>query len=88
MYKPGLFDEYMMGLMNQVAQAVDDSITQEVSATETTDVGYKTNICLRMSREVIFSINFRTNILDTSERCFIGDPFMKKYNNFYTWYVR
>lgn len=26
-----MFDEYLMGLMNQVAQAMDDSITQEVT---------------------------------------------------------
>lgn len=30
MYRAGVFDEYLMGLMNQVAQAMDDSITQEV----------------------------------------------------------
>lgn len=31
LYRAGLLDEYFMGLMNQVAQAMDDSITQEVS---------------------------------------------------------
>ncbi|XP_044758013.1 peroxidase [Coccinella septempunctata] len=31
LYRPGIFDEYIMGLMNQVAQAMDDSITQEVT---------------------------------------------------------
>lgn len=31
MYRAGVFDEYFMGLMNQVAQAMDDSITQEVT---------------------------------------------------------
>lgn len=31
LYRPGIFDEYLMGLMNQVAQAMDDSITQEVT---------------------------------------------------------
>lgn len=30
-YRAGVMDEYLMGLMNQVAQAVDDSITQEVT---------------------------------------------------------
>ena len=30
LYRAGVFDEYIMGLMNQVAQAMDDSITQEV----------------------------------------------------------
>ena len=30
LYRAGVFDEYLMGLMNQVAQAMDDSITQEV----------------------------------------------------------
>lgn len=30
LYRAGVFDEYFMGLMNQVAQAMDDSITQEV----------------------------------------------------------
>lgn len=30
-YRAGVLDEYLMGLMNQVAQAVDDSITQEVT---------------------------------------------------------
>ena len=31
MYKPGVCDEYMLGMMNQVAQAMDESMTQEVS---------------------------------------------------------
>ncbi|XP_011701791.1 PREDICTED: peroxidase isoform X2 [Wasmannia auropunctata] len=31
LYRAGVFDEYFMGLMNQVAQAMDDSITQEVT---------------------------------------------------------
>lgn len=30
-YRAGVIDEYFMGLMNQVAQAMDDSITQEVT---------------------------------------------------------
>ncbi|XP_039276862.1 chorion peroxidase [Nilaparvata lugens] len=31
LYRAGVMDEYFMGLMNQVAQAMDDSITQEVT---------------------------------------------------------
>lgn len=31
LYRAGVMDEYVMGLMNQVAQAMDDSITQEVT---------------------------------------------------------
>ncbi|XP_015365016.1 PREDICTED: uncharacterized protein LOC107162575 [Diuraphis noxia] len=31
LYRAGAIDEYLMGLMNQVAQAMDDSITQEVT---------------------------------------------------------
>ncbi|XP_025192930.1 peroxidasin homolog [Melanaphis sacchari] len=31
LYRAGALDEYLMGLMNQVAQAMDDSITQEVT---------------------------------------------------------
>ncbi|XP_073972965.1 salivary peroxidase/catechol oxidase-like isoform X2 [Rhodnius prolixus] len=31
LYRAGVMDEYLMGLMNQVAQAMDDSITQEVT---------------------------------------------------------
>lgn len=31
LYRAGVIDEYFMGLMNQVAQAMDDSITSEVS---------------------------------------------------------
>ncbi|XP_056644513.1 peroxidase [Diorhabda sublineata] len=31
LFRAGIFDEYVMGLMNQVAQAMDDSITQEVT---------------------------------------------------------
>ncbi|XP_028153011.1 peroxidase [Diabrotica virgifera virgifera] len=31
LFRAGVFDEYFMGLMNQVAQAMDDSITQEVT---------------------------------------------------------
>ncbi|VEN38202.1 unnamed protein product [Callosobruchus maculatus] len=31
LYRAGILDEYVMGLMNQVAQAMDDSITQEVT---------------------------------------------------------
>ncbi|KAI5748595.1 hypothetical protein M8J76_000496 [Diaphorina citri] len=31
LYRPGLFDEYLMGLANQVSQAMDDSITKEVT---------------------------------------------------------
>ncbi|XP_073952495.1 peroxidase homolog [Choristoneura fumiferana] len=31
LYRAGVLDEYVMGLMNQVAQAMDDSITQEVT---------------------------------------------------------
>lgn len=30
LYRAGLIDEYFSGLVNQVAQAMDDSITQEV----------------------------------------------------------
>lgn len=30
MYGPGRCDEYLSGFMNQVSQAVDDSISQEV----------------------------------------------------------
>lgn len=30
LYRAGVFDEYFMGLINQVAQAMDDSVTQEV----------------------------------------------------------
>ncbi|KAJ8894606.1 hypothetical protein PR048_007270 [Dryococelus australis] len=32
LYRAGVLDEYFMGLMNQVAQAMDDSITQEVTS--------------------------------------------------------
>lgn len=31
LYRPGAIDEYFMGLMNQVAQAMDDSVTKEVT---------------------------------------------------------
>ncbi|XP_065349910.1 peroxidase [Cloeon dipterum] len=31
LYRAGVLDEYFMGLMNQVAQAMDDSVTQEVT---------------------------------------------------------
>lgn len=31
LYRAGVIDEYFMGLLNQVAQAMDDSVTQEVS---------------------------------------------------------
>lgn len=31
LYRAGVFDEYLMGLMNQVAQAMDDAITSEVT---------------------------------------------------------
>jgi len=31
LYKPGWADAYLMGLVNQVAQALDDSVTQEVT---------------------------------------------------------
>ncbi|KAF4516770.1 hypothetical protein B566_EDAN004609 [Ephemera danica] len=31
LYRAGVLDEYFMGLMNQVAQAMDDSVTQEYS---------------------------------------------------------
>jgi len=31
LYKPGWSDAYLMGLINQVAQALDDSVTQEVT---------------------------------------------------------
>ena len=31
LYKAGWADAYMMGLINQVAQALDDSVTQEVT---------------------------------------------------------
>lgn len=31
LYRAGVFDEYVMGLLNQVAQAMDDSVTQEVT---------------------------------------------------------
>lgn len=30
LYKPGRYDEYIVGLANQVAQAMDDAVTQEV----------------------------------------------------------
>lgn len=30
LYRAGVIDEYFMGLLNQVAQAMDDSVTQEV----------------------------------------------------------
>ncbi|XKL68847.1 hypothetical protein PGB90_006616 [Kerria lacca] len=31
LYRAGVLDEYIMGLLNQVAQAMDDSVTQEVT---------------------------------------------------------
>jgi len=31
LYRAGVLDEYIMGLTNQVAQAMDDSVTQEVT---------------------------------------------------------
>jgi hypothetical protein len=31
LYKPGWLDQYVIGLANQVAQAMDDGVTQEVS---------------------------------------------------------
>ncbi|XP_046396972.1 peroxidase-like [Ischnura elegans] len=31
LYKPGRYDEYIVGLANQVAQAMDDAVTQEVT---------------------------------------------------------
>lgn len=30
LYKPGSYDQYLLGLVNQLAQAMDDSITDEV----------------------------------------------------------
>jgi hypothetical protein len=30
LYRAGVIDEYFMGMANQVAQAMDDSVTQEV----------------------------------------------------------
>ena len=30
LYRAGMFDEYIMGMINQPAQAMDHSITQEV----------------------------------------------------------
>jgi len=33
LYRAGVLDEYIMGLTNQVAQAMDDSVTQEVTNT-------------------------------------------------------
>ena len=30
LYRAGVIDEYFMGMSNQVAQAMDDSVTQEV----------------------------------------------------------
>lgn len=31
LYKPGSYDQYLLGLVNQLAQAMDDSITDEVN---------------------------------------------------------
>lgn len=31
LYRAGVIDEYFMGMSNQVAQAMDDSVTQEVT---------------------------------------------------------
>ncbi|PSN49557.1 hypothetical protein C0J52_04989 [Blattella germanica] len=31
LYKPGWYDQYVVGLVNQVAQAMDDGVTQEVT---------------------------------------------------------
>ena len=31
LYKPGWYDQYVMGLVNQVAQAMDEGVTQEVT---------------------------------------------------------
>lgn len=31
LYRAGVIDEYFMGMANQVAQAMDDSVTQEVT---------------------------------------------------------
>jgi hypothetical protein len=30
LYKPGWLDQYVLGLVNQVAQAMDEGVTQEV----------------------------------------------------------
>ena len=32
MFRPGVMDEYIMGMANQPCQTMDDGITQEVSA--------------------------------------------------------
>ena len=34
LYKGGWVDQYIMGLCNQVAQAMDDAVTQEVGHTD------------------------------------------------------
>lgn len=31
LYQPGLTDEYIIGMSDQLAQAMDDSVTEEVS---------------------------------------------------------
>ena len=31
LFKPGWFDAYVLGLVNQVAQAMDESVTAEVT---------------------------------------------------------
>jgi hypothetical protein len=36
MYGPGICDQYLSGFMNQVSQAVDDSVTEEVTTPSTT----------------------------------------------------
>jgi peroxidase len=35
MYGPGICDQYLSGFMNQVSQAVDDSVTEEVTIPST-----------------------------------------------------
>jgi len=34
-YQSGTCDQYLAGFMNQVSQAVDDSMTQEVTSSQT-----------------------------------------------------
>lgn len=40
LYKGGWCDQFIMGLTNQVAQAMDDAVTQEVCFQQTVQISY------------------------------------------------
>jgi hypothetical protein len=58
LYRPGIIDEYFMGLSNQIAQAMDDSITGEVGW-----IMQKLSIKNPIDKQNMWALNWKSSVV-------------------------